>query len=54
MHAAIATLNDALAEQFDQHRPAPVLRSAPGLGPILAARILAEVGDDIARFDTAA
>ncbi|WP_306454265.1 transposase [Rhodococcus sp. ACS1] len=29
------------------------LRSAPGLGPILAARVLAEVGDDPARFTTA-
>ncbi|MGW5151736.1 transposase [Rhodococcus koreensis] len=28
-------------------------RSVPGLGPILAARVLAEVGDDPARFATA-
>lgn len=54
MHAAVATLNTALAEQFDQHHLAPVLTSAPGLGPVLAARILAEVGDDPQRFETPA
>jgi len=31
-----------------------VLRSAPGLGPVLAARLLAEIGDDPARFATTA
>lgn len=54
MHAAVATLNDALTEQFDQHELAPVLRSAPGLGTVLAGRILGEAGDDPARFETAA
>lgn len=54
MHAAVASLNDALAEQFSQHALAPVLTSAPGLGNVLAARILAEVGDDPHRFATAA
>lgn len=33
---------------------APILSSAPGLGPVLAARVLAEVGDDPARFASAA
>ena len=50
---AVATLEAALAEQFDAHPLAPVLRSAPGLGPVLAARVLAEVGDDPTRFTTA-
>lgn len=54
MHAAVASLNDALAEQFSQHVLAPVLTSAPGLGTVLAARILAEVGDDPDRFMTPA
>lgn len=54
MHAAVASLNDALAEQFSQHALAPVLTSAPGLGTVLAARILAEVGDDPDRFKTPA
>jgi transposase len=50
MHAAVCALEQALAAQFDPHPLAPVLRSVPGLGPVLAARILAEVGDDPARF----
>ena len=54
MQAAVAELEQALAEEFNQHPLAPVLRSAPGLGPILAARVLAEVGDDPTRFTTAA
>lgn len=54
MHAAVASLNDALAEQFSQHALAPVLTSAPGLGTVLAARILGEVGDDPHRFATPA
>src|SRR6185312_7387934 len=29
---------------------AAILRSAPGLGPILAGRVLPEIGDDPARF----
>ena len=31
------------------HPLAPVLRSVPGLGPVLAARVLAEIGDDPAQ-----
>jgi transposase len=41
-------------ERFDTHPLAPILRSAPGLGPVLAARVLAEIGDDPARFDSPA
>lgn len=52
MHAAVDQLENALAVQFDQHPLAPVLRSAPGLGPLLGARVLAEIGDDPARFST--
>lgn len=54
MHAAVAALNSALTEEFSQHELAPVLTSAPGLGPVLAARILGEVGDDLARFESPA
>lgn len=53
MQTAVEQLQKALAVEFDQHPLAPVLRSAPGLGPVLAARVLAEVGDDPARFTTA-
>jgi transposase len=48
--AAVETLEKALGEQFADHPLAPILRSAPGLGPILAARVLAEIGDDPDRF----
>lgn len=53
MHAAVEQLEAALDAEFSQHKLAPILRSAPGLGPVLAARVLAEVGDDPARFATA-
>jgi len=46
-------VEDALAAEFADHALAPVLRSAPGLGPVLAARVLAEVGDDPRRFSSA-
>ena len=54
MQAGVAALEQALDAQFSTHPAAPVLRSAPGLGPVLAARVLAEVGDDPDRFATAA
>jgi hypothetical protein len=53
MHTAVESLEKALAVEFAQHPLEAVLRSAPGLGPILAARVLAEVGDDTTRFGTA-
>ena len=53
MQSAVEQLEQALATAFDDHPLAPVLRSAFGLGPILAARVLAEVGDDRSRFATA-
>jgi transposase len=53
MQTAVEHLEEALSEQFDQHPLAQILRSAPGLGPVLAARVLAEVGDDPARFASA-
>lgn len=53
MQASVAQLEAALGTEFDKHPSAPILRSAPGLGPVLAARVLAEVGDDPTRFTTA-
>jgi transposase len=46
MQRAVDDLELELAREFDQHPQTAILRSAPGLGPILAARILAEIGDD--------
>lgn len=35
---------------FHRHADSEILLSIPGLGPLLAARVLAEVGDDRTRF----
>ncbi|MFD9825790.1 IS110 family RNA-guided transposase [Streptomyces violascens] len=43
-------LAEAVEETFPQHPDAQVLLSFPGLGIQLAARILAEIGDDHTRF----
>jgi transposase len=53
MRTTVDQLEAALAAEFNRHALAPVLRSAPGLGPVLAGRVLAEVGDDPIRFTSA-
>lgn len=51
--AEIAVLEEALGEGFDEHPDAKIVRSLPGLGTVLGARVLGEFGDDRARFATA-
>jgi transposase len=51
---ALAQLQDALAASFEHHPDAEILRSLPGLGVILGARVLGEFGDDRTRFPDAA
>jgi transposase len=46
----IETIERQLSAHFDQHPDALILRSQPGLGPVLAARVLAEFGDDPHRY----
>jgi hypothetical protein len=46
----IAELEARLAEHFDRHPDAEILRSLPGLGSVLGARVLSEFGDDPTRF----
>jgi transposase len=53
MSQAIAALKAELATLFDQHAQAPIITSFPGLGPVLGARILGELGDDPHRFTDA-
>ena len=53
MLRAVAGLEQHLTATFAEHPLASVLTSAPGLGPILGARVLAEIGDDPDRFATA-
>jgi hypothetical protein len=48
--AQIDRIENELAESFDQHPDAKVIRSLPGLGMILGARVLAEFGDDPNRY----
>jgi transposase len=51
--AQIGRLEAQLVEGFDQHPDAEVIRSLPGLGMILGARVLAEFGDDPNRYSDA-
>ena len=48
--AQIDRLETDLAASFDQHPDAEIIRSLPGLGMILGARVLAEFGDDPNRY----
>ncbi|GAB3332573.1 IS110 family transposase [Micromonospora halotolerans] len=50
----IGTLEGELSAHFDRHPDAEILLSQPGLGPVLAARVLAEFGDDPHRYDVKA
>jgi len=46
----IAALERAVAEGFEQHPDAEIIRSLPGLGMTLGARVLGEFGDDPNRY----
>jgi transposase len=48
--AEIDELEHALSEHFEQHPDAKIVRSLPGLGTVLGARVLGEFGDDRTRF----
>ena len=50
MNATIDELEAGLAEHFEQHSDAKIIRSIPGLGMILGARVLGEFGDDPNRY----
>lgn len=45
-----ATVEAKLTASFEQHPSAEILRSLPGLGVVLGARVLAEFGDDPHRY----
>jgi hypothetical protein len=46
----IARLEGELADRFEQHPDAKIVRSLPGLGTVLGARVLGEFGDDPNRY----
>lgn len=50
MTAQIETLATQLEASFEEHPDAEILRSLPGLGSVLGARVLAEFGDDPIRY----
>jgi transposase len=53
MSAQIAELAQELEADFESHPDAEVVRSLPGLGTILGARVLGEFGDEPNRYATA-
>jgi hypothetical protein len=50
LNTQIGRLEVELADRFEQHPDAKVIRSLPGLGMILGARVLGEFGDDPNRY----
>ena len=53
MQTQIERLETELADRFEQHPDAKIIRSLPGLGMTLGARVLAEFGDDPNRYENA-
>ena len=53
LNEQVKTLQGQVEAHFGQHPDAEILLSQPGLGPILGARVLAESGDDPARYASA-
>ena len=50
MTSQIEALARELEARFEEHPDAEILRSLPGLGSVLGARVLAEFGDDPTRY----
>ena len=48
--SAVEALAQAAIAHFEQHPDAAIITSFPGLGNLAGARVLAEIGDDRARF----
>jgi transposase len=53
LNEQVKTLQGQVEAYFGQHPDAEILLSQPGLGPVLGARVLAESGDDPARYVSA-
>jgi transposase len=53
LNQQIAELEQQLAARFAAHPDGMIVRSLPGLGVVLGARVLAEFGDDPDRYQTA-
>jgi transposase len=53
LQTQIGQLEQQLDDHFETHPDATIIRSLPGLGMILGARVLAEFGDDPNRYEDA-
>jgi transposase len=53
LNQQITSLEEQLADRFGAHPDAVIVRSQPGLGVVLGARVLGEFGDDPDRYQTA-
>jgi transposase len=53
LNRQIASLETELTANFDAHPDAEIIRSQPGLGAVLGARVLGEFGDDPNRYQDA-
>ena len=53
LNEQVKTLQGQVEAYFGQHPDAEIIASQPGLGPVLGARVLAESGDDPARYVSA-
>jgi transposase len=53
LNRQIAALENQLDACFNAHPDAEIIRSQPGLGPVLGARVLGEFGDDPNRYQDA-
>ena len=53
LNEQVTTLQGQVEAYFGQHPDAEIIMSQPGLGPVPGARVLAETGDDPARYASA-
>lgn len=53
LNRQIHALEETLTERFAEHRDAAIYESQPGLGPVIASRLLGEFGDNAERFESA-
>jgi transposase len=53
LHAAIQEIEDHTSRAMDAHPDAPLFRSFPGAGPVMAPRLLVAFGTNRERFETA-
>jgi transposase len=53
LNEQVKALQGQVEAHFGQHPDAEIIRSQPGLGAVLGARVLAEFGDDRARYASA-